>query len=305
MVRSSGGAAGVRPVRWLDTFNEKPPTTTEYLRAISETWPTLPVSEATNVRAAFRAQIARGGKITATDMAIDLDLSAPIVANRIYGIFGHRIANQLGVKRRGDDEWWFVMSMGGGHDSTGRWIWSLRPALWRALHRFKRDTFAPFSLNPDPGTDETIAKAEPARPPDEGDWRERVERLVMERPGQGHFRAALLLAYGGRCAVTGSAVREALEASHIVPFRYEPNDAPENGLLLRADLHLLFDAGLMTVSANTRRVTLDPTLRKTGSGYEKLHDKPLRHVQRGHKPPSGEALRRRAELQAQVQKVVH
>lgn len=125
--------------------------------------------------------------------------------------------------------------------------------------------------------------------------RERVEQCVAKRPGQGAFRAALLDLYGERCAVTGCAERIALEAAHIVPFRGEHTNAPENGLLLRADLHLLFDARLMAVHPDNLRVVLAPVLQQAGSGYGKLHGVPLRPVRRGAKKPSREALRKHFE----------
>ena len=65
------------------------------------------------------------------------------------------------------------------------------------------------------------------------------------RPKQEAFRQALLRAYEGRCAVTGCDVEPALEAAHVADWRSE-NDAGA-GILLRADLHRLFDDGLLVV----------------------------------------------------------
>ena len=82
------------------------------------------------------------------------------------------------------------------------------------------------------------------------DARERygAERMVRPRLGQGTFRYALEQAYG-QCAVTGEHSLPALDAAHIVP--YGDDDAGhtlENGLLLRADVHRLFDRGYVTVT---------------------------------------------------------
>lgn len=70
---------------------------------------------------------------------------------------------------------------------------------------------------------------------------------VLPRYGQGTFRVLVTDAYQRRCAVTGERVLPALEASHIKPFADDgPNDV-SNGLLLRSDLHRLFDRGYITV----------------------------------------------------------
>src|SRR5205823_2979542 len=70
-------------------------------------------------------------------------------------------------------------------------------------------------------------------------------RIQASRQGQFAFRAALIEAYGGRCAMTGCDILEVLEAAHIVPYRGPSTNAVSNGLLLRADIHTLFDLGLI------------------------------------------------------------
>jgi len=74
-----------------------------------------------------------------------------------------------------------------------------------------------------------------------------VERTVRPRLGQSTFRYALEQAYG-RCAVTGEHSLPALDAAHIVPYGDGGDHALENGLLLRADVHRLFDRGYVTVT---------------------------------------------------------
>jgi len=82
----------------------------------------------------------------------------------------------------------------------------------------------------------------------------RAPRDVTLRPGQGRFREIMLYVYGGCCCVTGCAVPAVLEAAHIDPFKGRHSDHPQNGLLLRRDLHSLFDGGLMAVHPKTRAV---------------------------------------------------
>jgi predicted restriction endonuclease len=87
---------------------------------------------------------------------------------------------------------------------------------------------------------------------DDVDWerddRKRQERAIAIRLGQRGFRARLVAAYAGRCAVTGYSALAALEAAHIAPYRGEHSHDVRNGLLLRADIHTLFDLKLLTVT---------------------------------------------------------
>jgi len=83
--------------------------------------------------------------------------------------------------------------------------------------------------------------------PQAGDRRQIVERQIRERRGQQHFRDALRKRYGDRCLVTGCEVLAVLEAAHIKPYRGEDDNHPGNGLLLRADIHTLFDLDLLGV----------------------------------------------------------
>ena len=82
----------------------------------------------------------------------------------------------------------------------------------------------------------------------EEDARERELRTVFLRRGQAKFRKALLDAYDRRCAVTGCSVDDVLEAAHIVPYRGNNTHRCDNGLLLRADIHTLFDLGLLWIN---------------------------------------------------------
>ena len=72
------------------------------------------------------------------------------------------------------------------------------------------------------------------------------EQLIRPRLGQGTFRYALERVYG-RCAVTGEHALPALDAAHIVSYRQGGRHEISNGLLLRADIHRLFDQGYVTV----------------------------------------------------------
>ena len=72
--------------------------------------------------------------------------------------------------------------------------------------------------------------------------------LVRPRLGQGAFRVSVTEAYDRACAITREHSLPALEAVHIRPFAKEGPHEVRNGLLLRADLHRLFEQGYMTVT---------------------------------------------------------
>jgi len=86
------------------------------------------------------------------------------------------------------------------------------------------------------------------------DERKRSLREVVVREGQGSFRNLIFNAYDGKCAVTGCDVPETLEAAHIRPYKGPKTNVASNGILLRADLHRLWDTGLMAVHESTHRV---------------------------------------------------
>ncbi len=72
--------------------------------------------------------------------------------------------------------------------------------------------------------------------------------LIRPRLGQGAFRVSVTEAYNRACAVTQEHSLPALEAAHIRPFAKEGPHEVRNGLLLRADLHRLFEQGYVTVT---------------------------------------------------------
>lgn len=85
---------------------------------------------------------------------------------------------------------------------------------------------------------------------------ETMRQYLMEaRLGQGRFRLQILERWRRRCAVTGCALEDILRASHIKPWRCSSNDErldPANGLLLTANLDLLFDRYLISFEQDGR-----------------------------------------------------
>jgi putative restriction endonuclease len=74
----------------------------------------------------------------------------------------------------------------------------------------------------------------------------------QHRIGQGTFRIVITDVYNRTCAVTGERALPALDAAHIRPFREIPRHYISNGLLLRSDVHRLFDSGYITVTPDHR-----------------------------------------------------
>jgi hypothetical protein len=76
----------------------------------------------------------------------------------------------------------------------------------------------------------------------------------LARPGQQRFRSEAMALWGHSCAVSGVSLDTALEAAHIVPHSEAGQMSARNSIILRADLHRLFDAGLMAIDPHTLQV---------------------------------------------------
>jgi hypothetical protein len=98
------------------------------------------------------------------------------------------------------------------------------------------------------------------------DARTRVNAIIVRRQGQPEFRRQLLHAYGHRCAISECDAVEALEAAHIRPYLGPQANNVVNGLLLRADIHTLFDLGLLAIDTATMTVLVAPALKATTYG---------------------------------------
>lgn len=91
-------------------------------------------------------------------------------------------------------------------------------------------------------------------------------QAAVVRPGQASFREAVIARYGGQCCISGCSIAALIEAAHIIPYRGQQTDEVSNGLLLRVDLHRLFDAHLMSIQPEALVVEVagaieDPTYR--------------------------------------------
>ncbi|MBD2363858.1 HNH endonuclease [Anabaena minutissima FACHB-250] len=114
---------------------------------------------------------------------------------------------------------------------------------------------------------------------------------IARRQGQQKFRQSLLDAYSSKCAITNFDAEVALEAAHIIPYIETENNSPSNGLLLRADLHTLFDLNIITIDPETLKVYIHPILQKTE--YRTLEGKELRVPQDEMCRPNKQFLKQR------------
>lgn len=103
------------------------------------------------------------------------------------------------------------------------------------------------------------------------------EYLTRSRLGQGAFRVLVTEAYQRRCAITGEKTLPVLEAAHIQPFADLGPHQVTNGMLLRSDMHKLFDLGYITVTPELR-VEVSSKLRQdwsNGRDYYAHHGREL------------------------------
>lgn len=165
-----------------------------------------------------------------------------------------------------------------------------RPMRWYDGYFIMESVNPPATTQIDPLTDVLTADAETEQgqsrddvPVDDYDARLRAQRQITVRRGQPGFRAALLRAYGGRCAITRYDAVEALEAAHIQPYRGPASNVITNGLPLRSDIHTLYDLDLIAIEPDTHEIVLSPRL--YGTQYSSLAGAKLLDPEReAHRP---------------------
>lgn len=125
------------------------------------------------------------------------------------------------------------------------------------------------------------------------DARARAYANIVRRQGQREFRDALLEAYSGRCVLTGTAVPAVLEAAHIDPYLGPHSNTVDNGLLLRSDVHALFDIGLLMIDSQTRLARLHTSV--LFPPYAALDGGRLAEPADSSQRPRADRLQRRAD----------
>lgn len=104
-------------------------------------------------------------------------------------------------------------------------------------------------------------------------------QIVTPRLGQGSFRLLVADAYSRRCTMTGERKLPALEAAHIHRYSRGGDHSLSNGLLLRSDLHKLFDLGYLTVEPTSLKIRVSKRIKEefeNGRIYYDLENQELR-----------------------------
>ena len=125
-------------------------------------------------------------------------------------------------------------------------------------------------------------------------------QLIRPRLGQGAFRVLVTDIYKRRCAVTQERTLPALEAAHIRPYGDGGEHEPCNGLLLRRDIHSLFDAGYVTVTPSLH-FEVSPRIKEefeNGRHYYALHGQRISAPEQISQHPAAAALTWQLPLQA-------
>jgi len=124
-----------------------------------------------------------------------------------------------------------------------------------AIRKKERDIAELNRLNPDPHNPSHLETVEEAT----------VLRQIILRRNQGAFRQALLSKRARQCAITGTNELSVLDAAHVIPYaeRFSDRDKLENGLLLRSDIHKLFDAHLISINPETRAVEVSDHIKSS------------------------------------------
>ena len=122
-----------------------------------------------------------------------------------------------------------------------------------------------------------------------GDTRNKVLRAITLRRGQSKFRKGLSDRYGPVCMISGCTIFAIVEAAHIWEYQGEASNNVKNGLLLRADLHTLFDLNLLAVHPETLKVHLHPSV--TDAAYTAFSGRIIR-TGKNHLPAKGPLERR-------------
>lgn len=113
--------------------------------------------------------------------------------------------------------------------------------------------------------------------------------LTVPRVGQQAFKSLVLTSYHRRCAITGNRVEPVLQAAHIRPVAQEGQHRVDNGLLLRSDVHILFDRGYLGIDEKYR-LHVSPRLRSDFGNGEEFYSRrgsvialPDRKIDRPHR----------------------
>jgi hypothetical protein len=156
-----------------------------------------------------------------------------------------------------DDIYSFINELAGRHPGNK----NIREAIRLMLQQLRDERYLEFVS---PGhyrrTEFPDADAQLDREAEQEITRQRTLGERATRPGQQQFSATIRKNYKGQCAITGCTTSAVLQAAHIRVQKDVDDNSPQNGLLLRADIHALFDALLITLSEDGTRIEVSDAL---------------------------------------------
>ncbi len=162
----------------------------------------------------------------------------------------HKAKQELTIEYRAEDQQYLPEGWPPAEDvefwGWGVHILTIEPGTKSGPSSWKHELYP----EPEPGHGWTLERLSG------GKKRDCKSAKQIRREQQGPFRDQLL-EMDGCCALTKETCGTALEAAHIIPAYQGGPEYPENGMLLRADIHRLFDAGKFQICPETGKVLLD------------------------------------------------
>ena len=235
-----------------------------------------------------------------TSRFLDTRVDGEIIENASYNRLGFQtrtefhssIANQFGVKQS------YVKNMEDSYDSiheNHRRGWhqrNLRPAQQEIVDAFRSKSedelynIVTSLINDNATAALTALEYKTAN----DDWGEASDDDINElhkfvkriRKGQPKFRRNLLKLYSSKCVITNCAIKEVLEAAHIIRHSISGINHSSNGLLLRSDIHSLFDSNKIRINPDDYTVEVDENLRS--SDYWQYNGKKINQGLNGEYP---------------------
>jgi hypothetical protein len=145
--------------------------------------------------------------------------------------------------------------------------------MWDAVEAFQKTKLAQIAAR-------SLSEEEIAIEADRTAIEEGFERrfnMQEVRPEQGVFRDALMSLYKGKCVISGCSVAPVLQAAHVIPFSEAVHlrNSLTNGLILRSDIHTLFDRLLLAINPKDSMVVIASELQATA--YRTFEGKKIAH----------------------------
>jgi len=212
--------------------------------------------------------------VSTQELAKLVNVNGYQTVNSNYGRLGHLFCDATGLEaakaKDGKIHWWTIFST--GYETPETFYWEMHLGVAQALEIL--GWFAATNIQPELAEEHQRIEAEGYFDAENlDDARRRVRTAIVQRQGQSEFRHNLLKACNSQCSITGCDAEPALEAAHIMPYLGRKTNHITNGLLLRADIHTLFDLHLLSVQPDSYEIIISPKLAKTS--YRELIGKRL------------------------------